>query len=158
MKNGNQYMSKLRRTQFKYMDAVTEEYNILNANVIVLQYVISHFYNSGQIGEIESFFEKLVQNIILHKEQGKPLVVLINDVNSNNRGRDYFEKLVEKLDGEGLIENSQGYYFDYNIRNEFRRYGIKHESNRIVYNIPDRLSTYQPWEVCSSAQLLIEVL
>lgn len=148
----------LRRTQFKYMDAVTEEYNILNANVIVLQYVISHFYNSGQIGEIESFFEKLVQNIILHKEQGKPLVVLINDVNSNNRGRDYFEKLVEKLDGEGLIENSQGYYFDYNIRNEFQRYGIKHESNRIVYNIPDRLSTYQPWEVCSSAQLLIEVL
>ena len=108
--------------------------------------------------EIESFFEKLVQNIILHKEQGKPLVVLINDVNSNNRGRDYFEKLVEKLDGEGLIENSQGYYFDYNIRNEFQRYGIKHESNRIVYNIPDRLSTYRPWEVCSSAQLLIEVL
>ena len=46
----------------------------------------------------------------------------------------------------------------YNIRNEFQRYGIKHESNRIVYNIPDRLSTYQPWEVCSSAQLLIEVL
>lgn len=72
------------------MDAVTEEYNILNANVIVLQYVISHFYNSGQIGEIESFFEKLVQNIILHKEQGKPLVVLINDVNSNNRGRRLF--------------------------------------------------------------------
>ncbi len=62
-------------------------------------------------------------------------MVLINDVNSNNRGRDYFEKLVEKLDGEGLIENSQGYYFDYNIRNEFQRYGIKHESNRIVYNI-----------------------
>ena len=134
------------------------EYNISNANVIVLQYVISHFYNTGQIGEIESFFEKLVQNIILHKERGKPLVVLINDVNSNNRGRDYFEKLVKKLDGEGLIENSQGYYFDYNIRNEFQRYGIKHESNRIVYNIPDRLSTYQPWEVCSSAQLLIEVL
>lgn len=39
------------------MDAVTEEYNILNANVIVLQYVISHFYNSGQIGEIESFLK-----------------------------------------------------------------------------------------------------
>ena len=41
-------------------------------------------YNTGQIGEIESFFEKLVQNIILHKEQGKPLVVLINDVRSIN--------------------------------------------------------------------------
>lgn len=90
----------LRKTQFKYMDAVTEEYNISNANVIVLRYVISHFYNTGQIGEIENFFEKLVRNIILHKEQGKPLVILINDVNSNNRGRDNFKKLVEKLEGD----------------------------------------------------------
>lgn len=137
---------------------MTEEYNISNANVIVLQYVISHFYNTGQIGEIESFFEKLVQNIILHKKQGKPLVVLINDVNSNNRGRENFQKLVEKLDGKGFTENSQGYYFDYNIKNEFQRYGIKHESNKILYNIPDGLSIYQPWEECSSAQLLIEVL
>lgn len=100
----------------------------------------------------------MVQNIILHKEQGKPLVVLINDVNSNNRGRENFQKLVEKLDGKGFTENSQGYYFDYNIKNEFQRYGIKHESNKILYNIPDGLSIYQPWEECSSAQLLIEVL
>ena len=147
-----------RNIQFRYMDAVAEKYNISNANVIVLQYVISHFYNTGQIGEIENFFDKLVQNIILHKEQEKPLVVLINDVNSTYRGRDYFIKLVEKLEDDGLKESSQRYYFDYNIKNESQRYGEKHESNQILFDIPDRLSIYEPWEKCSSAQLLIEIL
>ena len=139
------------------MDAVRDEFNISRANVVVLQYVISHFYNTGQIGEIENFFEKLVQNIIVHKEQGKPLVVLINDVNSNNRGRELFKKLVEKLKDAGLEETSQGYYFDYNIQNEYQRYGIKHESKDVLYKIPKDFDVYEPWEVCSSAQLLIEV-
>ena len=52
----------LRRSQFKYMDAVTEEHNISNANVIVLQYVISHFYNTGQIGELESFLKNWLKS------------------------------------------------------------------------------------------------
>ncbi len=147
----------LYKTQFRYMDAVTEEINISHANVIVLQYVISHFYNTGQIGEIENFFENLVQNIIVRRQQGKPLVVLINDVNSNNRGRDCFTKLAKILDGVGLKENSQGYYFDYYIQNDFQRYGIRHESKEVLYNIPKELDVYEPWEFCSSAQLLIEV-
>lgn len=152
------YQTKtLRKTQFRYMDAVSEEYNISHANVIVLQYVISHFYNTGQIDEIEKFFEKLVQNIIVRKEQGKPLIVLINDVNSNRRGRELFEKLVEKLKEAGLEGTSQGYYFDYNIKNEYQKYGIKHESKDVLYNIPKYLDIYDPWSVCSSAQLLIEV-
>ena len=147
----------LYKTQFRYMDAVTEEINISHANVIVLQYVISHFYNTGQIGQIEKFFENLVQNIIVRRQQGKPLVVLINDVNSNNRGRDCFAKLAKILDGAGLKENSQGYYFDYYIQNGYQRYGIRHESNCVLYEIPQALDIYEPWKVCSSAQLLIEV-
>lgn len=153
-----QYRTKtLKKTQFFYMDAVTESYNIPKANVIVLQYVISHFYNTGQIQQISGFFDKLVDNIITHKEQGSPLVVLINDVNSNNRGRDYFQLLVSKLAAKGFSQNSQRYYFDYNIQNDFQRYGTRHESTRLVYTIPDFLRIYQPWESCSSAQLLIEV-
>ena len=156
-KIGSYKTKTIKKTQFLYMDAVTENYNILKANVIVLQYVISHFYNTGQISQINAFFDKLVDNIIAHKEQGKPLVLLINDVNSNNRGRDYFQRLVSKLDEKGFSQNSQRYYFDYNIQNDFQRYGTRHESTRIVFQIPDYLRRYQPWESCSSAQLLIEV-
>ena len=99
----------------------------------------------------------MVQNIIVRKEQGKPLIVLINDVNSNRRGRELFEKLVEKLKEAGLEGTSQGYYFDYNIKNEYQKCGIKHESKDVLYNIQKYLDIYDPWSVCSSAQLLIEV-
>lgn len=148
----------LRKTQFIYMDAVTEDCNIEKVNVIVLQYVISHFYNTGQIGKIDDFFKKLVENFISHKQQGKPLVVLINDVNSNNRGRDYFQHINEILDAAGFKKNSKSFYFDYNIQNDFQRYGTRHKSTDILYKLPSYLDIYQPWEKCSSAQLLIEVL
>lgn len=150
--------STLRKTQFFYIDAVTDEYFVIpEANVIVLQYVISHFYNTGQIDKINLFFDKLIDKIIAYKQAGKPFVVLINDVNSNRRGRDYFDIVISKLQGVGFHGNSTRFYFDYNIQNDFQRYGTKHESNNIFFRIPEELKVYQPWEKCSSAQLLIEV-
>ena len=154
----NYKTSTLRKTRFKYIDAVTEEYSaISDANVIVLQYVISHFYNTGQIDKISSFFDKLIKKIIVYKQEGKPLVVLINDVNSNKRGRDYFNILINKLKNAGFHGNSSRYYFNYNIQNEYQRYGTMHKTNRVIYKMPQYLNTYEPWKECSSAQLLIEV-
>lgn len=155
----SKYKTKtLKKIQFQYVDAVEEDCSISSANVIVLQYVISHFYNTDQISKIENFFEKLIDNIIEHRQQGKPLVVLINDVNSYNRGRDYFEVLVNKLSERGIQEQSQRYYFDYRIQHDGQRYGIKHEKSEILYELPKELNIYEPWQVCSSAQMLIEVL
>lgn len=154
----NYKTSTLRKTQFKYMDAVAGEYSVISkANVLVLQYVISHFYNTGQIDKIGSFFDKLIEKIITHKQEGKPLVILINDVNSNKRGRNCFEIIIDKLKNAGFHGNSFMYYFDYNIQNDFQKYGAMHETNHVLYKIPRDLSIFQPWEKCSSAQLLIEV-
>ena len=144
--------------RFFYMDAVTDEhYEISDANVIVLQYVISHFYNTGQINKINSFFDKLVQKIVIHKQERTPFVIMINDVNSNKRGRDYFQMVVDKLQNAGFHGIFKKFYFDYNIENEYQRYGTKHVSNDVLYKIPPEFHIYQPWEECSSAQLLIEV-
>lgn len=98
-----------------------------------------------------------MSNIIAHKQKNNPLVVLINDVNSNNRGRDYFMVLIDKLKAENLHGHVSGFYFDYRITHEGQRYGNKHPDNKILYKIPDKLRLYEPWEQCSSAQLLIEV-
>ena len=122
-----------------------------------MQYVISHFYNTGQIAKINIFFDKLIKKIIACKQQGKPFVVLINDVNSNKRGRDSFKVIIKKLTDAGFRSNSFMYYFNYNIRNDYQKYGTMHETNHVLYKIPGELSIYQPWEKCSSAQLLIEV-
>jgi len=148
----------IRKSGFWYIDAVADEYKAISkANVIVLQYVISHFYNTGQINKIDQFFDKLIKKIVLHRQEGKPFVVFINDVNSNRRGRDYFKSIIDKLEKAGLSGNSTRFYFDYNIQNECQRYGIKHVSKEVLFKIPKKLEMYQPWEKCSSAQLLIEV-
>ncbi len=154
-----EYRTKtLSKTQFVYQDAVKDDFSIPETNVIVLQYVISHFYNTGQTKEIEKFYTKLLNNIISRREQGKPLVILINDVNSNKRGRDYFEGLINILICSGIQVNCQRYYFDYHLQNDFQKYGQKHDRTEIMYKIPAELGIYEPWTNCSSAQLLIEVM
>ena len=131
--------------------------SVSRVNVLIMQYVISHFYNTEQIGQIEKFFDELVYSIVKHKETDNPLVIIINDVNSCYRGRNYFEELVQKLDEEGVNCTSQGYYFDYGITNVNQRYGKKHGKNNICFSMQDGLEEYEPWGKCSGAQMLIEV-
>ena len=148
----------IKKVQFEYLDAVTDEITISDANVIVLQYIISHFYNNGQISQINNFFQKLIDAIISHKQKDVPMVILINDVNSINRGRDYFSDLVKKLRESDFHGAFGKYYFDYNIVNQAQRYGTKHESREILFDLPRGFERiYQSWHDCSSAQLLIEV-
>ncbi|MBU9738033.1 hypothetical protein [Diplocloster agilis] len=122
-----------------------------------MQYVISHFYNTKQIGQIETFFKELIDKIVRHKEKDKPLIIIINDVNSCYRGRNYFKKFVQKLKQEEIACTSQGYYFDYCITNDNQRYGKKHENKNICFAMQRGLEEYEPWEKCSGAQMLIEV-
>ena len=149
----------LRKTQFFYQDAIAQDIDIAHTNVVILQYVISHFYNTNQIGLIDSFFDKLICQIIQKREKGDPFVLMINDVNSNNRGRDYFVKIIEKINQTDLRNSlyTEGFYFDYNIQNVNQRYGTCHSSRNIVFKLPRELEIYEPWEVCSSAQLLVEL-
>ncbi len=150
--------STVKKTRFKYWDAVTEDFTISDANVVVLQYIISHFYNTGQIKQINAFFQKLVDTIISHKQENVPMVILINDVNSVNRGRDYFSDLIDKLKAADFHGSCGKFYFDYKIVNPAQRYGERHASRQTVFNLPKEFDgIYQPWCDCSSAQLLIEV-
>lgn len=154
----NYNTSTILKSNFRYIDAVTDEFVIPDANVVVLQYVISHFYNNGQIVQINDFFQKLIDAIISHKQKEVPMVILINDVNSIYRGREYFMDLVEKLQSSDFHGRQSCYYFDYNITNSAQRYGVKHESCHTIFELPQAFeSIYQPWHFCSSAQLLIEV-
>lgn len=86
------------------------------------------------------------------------MVILINDVNSIYRGRNYFSDLVDKLSASNFHCNYRQFYFDYNIKNEAQRYGEKHISHQTLFALPAEFnSIYHPWRDCSSAQLLIEI-
>ncbi len=146
--------------KFVYDDAISylNAHTIPKANVIILQYVISHFYNTGQIDQIENFFVNLVNNVVKSRNNNEPLIILINDVNSCNRGRDYFEDLLRVLNNNRFNGQYSQFYFDYRIKNDSRRYGEKHQRNNTLFNLDDiDLDLYEPWKDCSSAQMLIEI-
>lgn len=147
------------RAKFLYEDAIdyVNSRTLKKANVIVIQYLISHLYNTNQINKIKDFYVKLISNIIVHKKSNEPLVILINDVNSCNRGRDHFEDLCKELSKAGLHGTYSMFYFDYNIKSDYQRYGMRHGSTDILFEIPREFSYYEPWRQCSSAQMLIEV-
>lgn len=143
--------------EFEYVDAMQylEQYNILDINVIVLQYLISYFYNNGQIKRIQDFFESLVDSVIVHKRYDEPCIVLINDVNSCYRGRDFFTDMVDILKANHARGHRYRFYFDYNAK---YKYGERHESYETLFNLRDvDLDIYERWNHCSSAQMLIEI-
>ena len=109
------------------------------------------------INKIDKFYDDLIKNVVLHKQEGRPFVIIINDVNSKNRGRNLFLDLCKKLDQANFPGRYSRFYFAYNIQNDHQRYGDKHKCNDVLYNIPEKLNKYDPWKKCSSAQLLVEL-
>lgn len=125
---------------------------------MVLQYFISHLYITNQIQKIENLFDSIIQNIVLQRDINKPFIIIINDVNSINRGRDLFINLYKKIEEKGIEATYRQYYFDYRIKNEYQRYGEKHRDYSALFHPDSRIiDQYNPWLYCSSAQLIIEI-
>lgn len=146
--------------KFVYDDAIRyfNAHTVSKANVIILQYVISHFENTEQTHLINSFFENLVKNVVKFKDDNKPFIILINDVNSCNRGRNYFKDFFDIIKEHDYHGYCGCFYFDYRIQNDSQRYGYKHPQNNTLFNLDYMdLDIYEPWKVCSSAQMLIEI-
>lgn len=155
-----QYKSSIiEKVQYEYVDAIEfiNKTTIAETNVLILQYVISHFYNTNQVCQIDNFIEDLMKHIIDYRDNNNPFIIIINDVNSCHRGRNYFDIIIEKIKAN-YSARCLKFYFDYNIQNEGQRFGKKHISNNVLFDIPQSIeNTYQPWHSCSSAQLLIEI-
>ena len=114
------------------------------------------FYFNNDINEITEFYKALISNVIRYMLPHS--VIIINDVNSNRRGRDYFMLLSDMLTSSGINNIAHKRYFNYGIKNDYMRYGTVYPTINILYNnINENIQSYNPWEVCSSAQLIIEL-
>lgn len=77
-------------SSFKREDAINyfSKFYSKDTNVIVVSYLLSYLYNTPQKKEILVFFDRLIDNVIVRNKEKK--LIVFNDVNSCNRGRDYF--------------------------------------------------------------------
>lgn len=138
--------------------AFLEQFGIGDINVLVLQYIISALYISEGPAAVDKLFDLIIESIVKLKNASEPFVILINDVNSRNMGRDLFLDLKTKLQAAGFHGSYAQYYFDENIKVDAQRYGTKQEkSSAMSPQIAERYRQYEPWQFCTSAQLLIEI-
>ena len=125
-------------------------------NVIIIEYLISFLYPDVGVAGISNFFDNIIESIVSHKRNDTPMLIIINDVDSCNTGRDTFKLLVDKLTA-----------LNYTIINYKRKrfYSTCHYSNSEQYLTDancyeiydDFQEKYCVAKYCTSAQLIIEV-
>lgn len=127
-----------------------------DTNVIVVSYLLSYLYNTPQKKEIVTFFDRLIDNVILRNNERK--LIIFNDVNSCNRGRDYFHVFLDKLKRKGLHGTCKYMYFDSSRLNDFQRNGTAYTSICPMFNYDNGIKRkYHVDGECRSAQLIVEV-
>ncbi len=150
------------RTQFKQkIDVLSyfEQNELKKCNVIVIQYLISFFYDTIGKRGIRKWFSQLAENIIRNKPKNSPLLIIINDVDSINTGRDAFPLFVEEIEKVGLTVSRE-------LRRRFKKYNyyersMRYRSNQNIFErkIPSRfIHDYCVAKSCESAQLILEVI
>ncbi len=113
-----------------------------NKNVIVISCLISYLYNTNQTNMIDLLADRIAQNIVLQKGRDQHLLLIINDVNSNNRGRDYFSHFENSIKKAGAnIQNSEYMYFDTGNLNYYQKNGFTAYANakRCYFDIPSKI-------------------
>lgn len=148
--------------QVHYCDAVTyfRQSGIANANILVISYLISYLYNTEQISAIDTFAKDVVNNIVQKKREGQKFLIIINDVNSNRRGRDYFNCFVGELNKRKLLTIKQTYkYFDTGELCPPQKIGTPYKIHKSLFSIPNGIKEKYHAPICcqQTIQLILEV-
>lgn len=125
-------------------------------NLVVFQYVFSDMQKHSSHREIEVFINTFAEYF---NAKGTPdTYIILNDVNlgcSYGGGREYFDKLLSKLDdviyekGHFHNDHRKGYYTGgYPYGEEFPK-----NTNRFDWSCWER---YSPFDTCASAQMIIK--
>lgn len=81
-------------------------------NVIVIQYLLSHLYNTGQERQTTTLFQGNIDNIISNRLHNSPFLIIITDIDSYNKGRNRWHSFLDMLE-------DAGYYGDAYARSAF---------------------------------------
>lgn len=144
-------------SHFEDVFSFFQKYYISEANIIVMSYLISHLYNTGQIFEINTLAGNLVNTV---RKKNTPLLLIINDVNSNRRGRNYFPLFLRAIQNKGLtVSKSEYKYFDTGNLFDGQRLGSPYSVNSVSLSVPREIQEkyHAGTSINSTVQLLVEV-
>lgn len=67
-------------------------------NVIVIQYLLSHLYNTGQKQQTRALFQGIIDNFILNRLHNSPFLIIITDIDSCKKGRSNWFVFLDMLE------------------------------------------------------------
>ena len=70
-------------------------------NVVIIQYLLSHLYNTGQADKTLLLFESIIRNILARRLLNSPFLIIITDVDSMNKGRCNWYAFLNMLEDAG---------------------------------------------------------
>ncbi|MBG0785400.1 MAG: hypothetical protein H0S79_09875 [Anaerolineaceae bacterium] len=127
-----------------------------NFNIVVIEYLISCFYR--QVGEqgLIKWFDQLANQIIQNKPGDSPLLIIINDVDSINTGRDSIPLLRSAIENLGFNVSIE-YKMQFKPQ-KFYKGSERYPSQANKFQIPDGIrDRYHVAITCESVQLILEV-
>lgn len=114
----------------KYVITYFQKYYVSGTNIIVISYLLSYLYNTNQTDQIDLLFENIADSVVIRKNASEKMLIIINDVNSNRRGRDYFNHLPRILRKKGMGVKSGFRFFDSPSLNYFQRVGTVYSKKK----------------------------
>ena len=147
------------KTTYSDVFACFKDRGIVDTNIIVISYLLSSLYNRNQIGGINRLADDLAKNVVLKKKDGVPLLLIINDVNSYKRGRDYFSHFEDAIRNCGLtVQKSEYKYFDTGKLYDGQKLGTPYNYSNVAITVPNNIQRkYHTSSINSTVQLLVEV-
>lgn len=123
-------------------------------NVVIIEYLISYLYSRGS-SVVSNLFDDIIEYIVSNKPQGSPMLIIINDVDSINTGRDTFKRLAEKLENLGYDITVQKLRFK---SDAYYSGSTQYPSNQNLFEcVWEFQQKYCVALRCESAQMLIEI-
>lgn len=125
-------------------------------NILVMEYLISHFPNNLRNKLAQDLFEGIVEQIIPNRINGSPFLIIINDIDHYSV-RFCFDVLLDMLSQCGIrFEFAKLHFGD---RKEDYNDGVRQYASRAnKFYIPDDIKNYFNCAIaCTSAQLIIEI-
>lgn len=123
-------------------------------NVVIIEYLISYLYSRFS-SVVSNLFDDIIEYIVSNKPHDSPMLIIINDVDSINTGRDTFKRLAEKLEDLGYDITVQKFRFK---SDAYYSGSTQYPSNQNLFEcVWEFQQKYCVPLSCESAQMIIEI-
>lgn len=123
-------------------------------NIVIIQYLLSHLYNTGQSGRIQKLFDYIIEDLLADRHKNRPFLIILADIDYWGKGRNTWYTFLDKLEEAGYYGTAYA-HSAYPAGDLGEERWSNHKSSPVFNNI--EYIYYKNSSVQDGAQLIIEL-